>query len=222
VVSHNTPNMRLLVVALLLLVTSLSDLPRAHAKLVQWNLNDVTLEDGGKASGYIRVDTDWQYQVPPLPIPQFGLAEYDIKTTAGTQLSEAFEYRPGNSGGVIELSLDRITASRAFFSRPLLADTPVFCNLHLILLFRLPAELASLLHAELILEGESQETLLYNVSRIVTAGEVISQVPEPSVALFFAFGLSLVAFGLCEPRLARWWPSYLSRCNTGQFNPCGW
>src|SRR6476620_7504656 len=60
----------------------------ATADLVRWNLENVTFNDGGVATGFFVVDTT-----------QFGLsrADFDIKVTGGTFPS--FEYTPQSVSG---------------------------------------------------------------------------------------------------------------------------
>lgn len=55
---------------------------------VQWNLSNVTFDDGGTASGFFIVDVD------TTPYPDFSY--WNVSATAGSQL-DAFDYTPHDS-----------------------------------------------------------------------------------------------------------------------------
>jgi hypothetical protein len=65
----------------------LTDVHHAMANVLRWNLQSVTFNDGGTASGFFDVDT----------IPMSHLTDFDIKMTGGKYPS--FEYNPQNSNG---------------------------------------------------------------------------------------------------------------------------
>jgi len=58
----------------------------SHATVVTWNLQNVAFDDGGTASGFFTIDT-----------ATGNAADFDVKTTAGTTITSAFEYSPANA-----------------------------------------------------------------------------------------------------------------------------
>jgi hypothetical protein len=74
-------------------VALLSHLSTAQAKLVQWNLQDVTFDDGGRASGFFLLDTD------ELVDHYAPLHSYEIKVSGGKNGIPPFEYIPSDGCG---------------------------------------------------------------------------------------------------------------------------
>jgi hypothetical protein len=74
--------MRLAFSVVLLITASAS-----QATVVTWYLQNVTFDDGGSASGFFTIDTDTDW----------GLTDFDIKTTSGGSITSSFEYTPATA-----------------------------------------------------------------------------------------------------------------------------
>jgi hypothetical protein len=159
---------------------------RAHAVLITWTLQNVTFSDGGRASGFVQFD-------PSAPGSQH-LANFDIRTTAGTALSEPFEYTRLNTDASRPYSVHLFSAPGTVSPRHGLPQR--WLDLQPVQGFPTTGGLVE------ILADASGETLVsadpeqdHGISsRVVDGGFMFGvPVPEPSHGVFISGGLVFLA-----------------------------
>lgn len=174
----------------------------ALADPVQWNLSNVTFDDGGAASGFFIVNIDTN------PSPDFSY--WNVSTTAGSQLG-AFDYNIYNSKVRRYFNLDNAIE---FVSDATFPSVPNGPDEHRVLILGFSGPLSDAggmltLNANQPFSGTSDgsgECLECDPFRTVTGGSidggpVTFTTPEPSTVALLPVGL-LVLWG-CGARFRR-------------------
>ena len=180
-------------------VSLFADADVASANLSQWELRNMTFQDGGTASGSLLFDAD---------APGFGqLVDYDI-TLAGSSPAWPFptyRYTPQTSWGGNEAH-SATPANLIFFSNQIFNDRFGRNNLSLFLGFTPPtSDVGGIVVLRAVLKGEeegfdgSHVKFSYDGLRRDATGGYLVAIPEPCEALLFAAGLAaLVSFRIAK------------------------
>jgi hypothetical protein len=157
-----------------------------QAALITWTLQDVIFDDGGTATGFVTFDPTIPF-LPDLYHRQY-LSRFDIKTTAGTQITAPFEYTPANTDAYVPYYISFFSAPESSGPRHGLPQH----ILHLSIRGRFPATGGTVE----IFPDASRD--VFNLGDRIIARSIVSGslngviVPEPGAFAFL--GIALVIF----------------------------
>jgi hypothetical protein len=169
----------------------------ASAKVLRWDLQNVTFEDGGTASGFFLFDADIPFVNHTDRPPTTGLVSWDIAVEGEAppcppECFPPYRFTPSST------SYGAADASSLGLVGPSFYDPGGRNSLHFGLGFDTPLSDAG--GAVQVTGGQSWSYFCCTNSRSVITGQVVA-IPEPSEALFLALGLAaLVSFSTWRAR----------------------